>query len=252
MSKIEIFIATHKEYTMPQDEIYKPIFVGSAGKPDLVDYQRDDQGENISEKNASFCELTGLYWAWKNSDADYIGLAHYRRHFSDGKKIATKAFFENIVGEDTIIVPKKRKYYIETLYNHYSNSHYAEHLDKTRDIIEKKYPGYIESFDHVMKKTEGYMFNMLILPKSKMDAYCEWLFTILMELEKEIDTRNYDAFQSRLYGRVSELLLNVWIYQNKIEVLEVPWLYTEKINKLKKIKSFLKAKYLGKKYNSSF
>ena len=84
---VKIVVATHKKYKMPKDEMYLPLHVGAAGKVDAcgnpldLGYQKDNTGDNISGKNASFCELTGLYWAWKNLDADYIGLAHYRRHF---------------------------------------------------------------------------------------------------------------------------------------------------------------------------
>ena len=66
---------------MPQDDMYLPIHVGAEGKTLDLGYQKDNVGENISKKNANYCELTGLYWVWKNLDADFIGLAHYRRHF---------------------------------------------------------------------------------------------------------------------------------------------------------------------------
>lgn len=65
---------------MPSDDIYLPVHVGKKGKTDLG-YQGDDTGDNISDKNTNYCELTGLYWAWKNLKADYKGLSHYRRHF---------------------------------------------------------------------------------------------------------------------------------------------------------------------------
>ena len=84
---IKVIIATHKKYRMPEDKLYLPLHVGAEGKTDEegnpldLGYQKDNTGENISELNPSFCELTGLYWAWKNLDADYVGLAHYRRHF---------------------------------------------------------------------------------------------------------------------------------------------------------------------------
>ena len=87
MKNVKILIATHKKYEMPKDDIYLPVQVGKEGKEELG-YQGDNDGTNISSKNPFFCELTGLYWAWKNLNADYIGLCHYRRHFSVSKKLS--------------------------------------------------------------------------------------------------------------------------------------------------------------------
>lgn len=169
---VKIIVATHKKYEMPQDAMYLPLHVGAEGKTDQngnpldLGYQKDNTGENISNKNAAYCELTGLYWAWKNLDTDYTGLAHYRRHF--GKK--TKAPFEGVLTYNElrpmlekykIFVPKKRKYYIETLYSHYEHTHYASQLDITREIIAEKYPDYLKSYDEVVKHTYGYMFNIV-------------------------------------------------------------------------------------------
>lgn len=82
---IKIVVATHKKYRMPEDGCYLPLQVGKAGK-EALGYQGDDTGDNISEKNPYYCELTGLYWAWKNLDAEYIGLVHYRRYFASKKR----------------------------------------------------------------------------------------------------------------------------------------------------------------------
>ena len=86
---IKIIVATHKKYWMPEDSMYLPVHVGAAGKAG-IGYQRDDTGKNISDKNPNFCELTGLYWAWKNLKADYVGLAHYRRHSQAGNALEAK------------------------------------------------------------------------------------------------------------------------------------------------------------------
>ena len=51
---IKIIIATHKPYEMPKDEVYLPVQVGSVEK-NSIGYQRDDEGENISELNPYFC-----------------------------------------------------------------------------------------------------------------------------------------------------------------------------------------------------
>lgn len=259
---IKILIATHKKYDMPKDECYLPVHVGKKEDYDLG-YQGDNEGENISYKNKHYCELTGLYWAWKNLECDYIGLAHYRRHFSN-KNIFIRLLnekFDCILNENQIrklidrydvILPSKRKYYIETLYSHYAHTHYAEHLDKTRDIIKEYYPNYLADFNKVMNQRSGYMFNMFIMRKDLADEYCEWLFDILERLEDVIDLKEYDAFQARLFGRVSELLLNVWINNKKLVYKEISFIYMEKINWADKITSFLKARFEIRKFENSF
>ncbi|MBQ3475855.1 MAG: DUF4422 domain-containing protein, partial [Bacilli bacterium] len=82
--------------------------------------------------------------------------------------------------------------------------------------------------------------------------YCTWLFDILFELEKKIDVSKYDTFHARFYGRISELLLDVYLNTNNIDYKEVKVIDMQKINWWKKGTSFLKAKFLGKKYEGSF
>lgn len=259
---IKILIATHKKYNMPNESFYLPIQVGSEGKNDLG-YIRDNTGINISKKNDNYCELTGLYWAWKNIDCDYLGLVHYRRHFSkksifyrimNGKEksILSQKELEGLVKNNDIILPKKRNYFIESIYSHYAHTHYAEHLDITRKIIKNDMPEYLDSFDKVMVSRSAHMFNMLIMKKRILDEYCQWLFEVLEKLEDCIDISEYDAFQARLFGRVSEILLNVWIEKNKLEYKEIGYIHLGKINWLKKVISFFNAKYRNKKFEGSF
>lgn len=254
---IKIIVATHKPYRMPEDDIYLPLHVGKAGKPD-IGFQGDDTGDNISEKNPNFCELTGLYWAWKNLDADYIGLVHYRRHFSVKPKkdkiesILTRQQLEKILETTDAVLPKRRKYYIETIYSHYAHTADGSHLDKTRVIIEKKCPEYLQSFDKVMKSRGAHMFNMFIMKKELADKYCEWLFDILFELEKAIDTSGMTAFEARACARIPEMLLDVWITKNGISFKEIPYVHMEPINWRKKLTGFIKAKFFGVKYSESW
>ena len=138
---IKILIATHKKYHMPMDDVYLPVRVGSVLAKDDFGYQRDDIGDNISEKNPYFSELTALYWGWKNLKADFFGLAHYRRHFSCKKSkwkfasILTSAEAEALCSKYDVILPKKRNYYIESLASHYKHTHDIEHLELTREIL---------------------------------------------------------------------------------------------------------------------
>ncbi len=262
MKDIQIVVATHKKYQMPKQEIYLPLHVGSKGK-EKIGYQTDDIGDNISDKNPYFCELTGLYWAWKNLDAKYIGLCHYRRHFSVRKIITTNENkkFNKILNErqarellknTDIILPKKRNYYIENLYSHYKHTMYIETLDETKKIIEEKYPEYVEEFKKLHKRKKAHIFNMLIMKKEILEEYCIWLFDILFELENRIDVTKYDSFHSRFFGRVSELLLDIWINTNKLEYKEIEFVDMQNINWIKKGTAFLLAKFTGKKYTKSF
>ena len=259
---IKMIVATHKKYEMPTDNMYISLHVGAEGKDDLG-YIKDNSGDNISLKNPYFCELTGLYWAWKNLNADYIGLAHYRRHFTLSNKsyktpqerldnVLTLKQVNKLLKNTDVILPKKRNYYIENLYDHYKHTMYIEPLDETRKIIEKKYPKYLKEFDKLHTRKSAHMFNMFIMKKDILDNYCEWLFDILEELEKRVDVKKYDTFHARFYGRISELLLDVYINTNNISYKEVKVIDIENINWLKKGTSFLKAKFFGKKYEGSF
>ncbi|MEG0774570.1 DUF4422 domain-containing protein [Clostridium sp.] len=252
---IKILVATHKKYKMPKENIYIPIHVGSEGKQDLG-YVGDNTGDNISKKNPNYCELTGLYWASKNLKCDYIGLCHYRRYFTnksflsriDNSKdkfqmILTKSEIEELLKDSDVILPRKRNYYIETIKSHYRHAHYIEDLNKVEEIIKEKHSDYLESFNVVMKGTRLHLFNMFIMKKEHFDEYSDWLFSILFELEKRVDISKYDAYQSRIFGFLSERLFNVWLEKKALKEKEVPVVNLEKVDWIKKANEFLKRKY---------
>lgn len=253
---VKIIVASHKPYEMPSDKIYLPLHVGAAGK-ESIGYQRDDEGENISSFNPYLCELTGLYWAWKNLSEDYIGLVHYRRHFAmDGKTIEYEQL-KPYLGKIKIFTPKKRWYVIETLQSHYEHTHFSEHIKIAREVIMEKHPDYENAFDKVMKQRWGYMFNMMIAERNIMNDYCLWLFDVLFAIYGKIDSSNYNSFEKRYIGRISEILFNVWLEKSiesgiikKNEMLELDSDIEE--NMLIKIPPFLKAKFLRKRYERSF
>ena len=103
-----------------------------------------------------------------------------------------------------------------------------------------------------MKRTSAHMFNMFIMSRERCNEYCEWVFSVLKELEKHIDIDAYNSYQARLYGRVSELLLDVWIWKNQYYYKDMPIVNIEKIQWKKKIKSFIMATVSGRKYSGSF
>jgi len=259
---VKIIVATHKKYQMPEDAIYFPLHVGREGKNE-IGYQGDNTGDNISIKNPNYCELTGLYWAWKNLKAEYIGLAHYRRHFSMRAKklqnekdkfklVLTNYELQEKLDKYDIILPKKRNYFIETIYSHYEHTMHIEPFIETGKIIKEKYPEYYVQFENLKHTTKMHAFNMFVMKKEYLNKYCEWLFDILFELEKRIDISQYDAFHARVFGRISERLLDIWINTNNLNYDEIKVIDMENINWLKKITSFLMAKFMNKKYKKSF
>ena len=256
---IKVMIAAHKQCELPKDPIYLPIQVGKALNPELTlqGYQPDNEGENISEKNANFCELTAIYWGWKNIDADYIGLVHYRRFLGLRKckdafsSVLNSQEAQSLCSENEIILPNKRRYYIETIFSHYDHTHDKNHLEKTREVIKNLSPEYLYAFDRVMKRRWAHMFNMFIMKQNLMDAYCSWMFPILFELEKQVNFKGLSSFDARLFGRISEFLLDVWILKNGFSYKEVKMIQIGDENWPMKIWSFLMAKFFGKKYSQS-
>ncbi len=256
---VKVIIAAHKPYPMPADPMYLPLQVGAAGK-ESIGFQRDDDGDNISEKNSRFSELTGLYWAWKNLDDDYIGLAHYRRHFrgkGKGKeplsRVLTEREAQAILSRGVSILPKKRNYVISTLYDHYCHTLHPAPLDACGEILKEKAPSYVPEFEALKRRRSAHMFNMMILPRDVLDRYCSFLFPVLFELEGRVDPKEFeDPFHARFPGRVSELLLDVFFRTEKLPFEEAPLLYPEGEGVWKKGVAFLKAKFGGQKYGKSF
>ena len=250
---VKVIVATHKMYWMPSDPLYVPLEVGAEQRNERLGFQTDNTGDNISGRNSNYCELTGLYWAWKNLDAEYLGLAHYRRHFTifrgtgDRRDALTLDQARLLFNSTDVLLPEKRNYWIETNYDQYVHAHHAEDLDTTRKIIEEQCPDYISAFDKVMKKTTGHRFNMFIMKRELADRYCTWLFGILFELEKRLDISSYSDNDKRVYGFVAERLLDVWITRNKVKYKEIPYIFLEKQNWITKGAAFIKRKLEGGK-----
>ncbi len=240
-------VAAHKPYWMPEDATYLPIHVGCEGKKS-IGFQGDNSGENISKKNPFYCELTALYWAWKNLDADFIGLVHYRRYFTHKEARSVEKKREQILSGDdwakilkktSVVVADKRKYYIESNRSHYIHAHHSEGLEEMERIIHEQYPDYVPAMEKVMNRTWAHMFNMFVMDKQHYDAYCEWMFNILEQIEKNIDITEYSAYESRIYGFVSELMLDIWLEKYQIPYHEQNVSFMEKQNWIKKGGKFL-------------
>ena len=139
--------------------------------------------------------------------------------------------------------------YIESNYSHYIHAHHEEPLELTKAIIAHDYPEYLEAYEKVMDSTSAHMFNMFVMKKTYFDQYSEWMFDILRKVEDKLDISEYDTYEARVYGFISELLLDVWIEVNQPKSIEVPFKFMENQNWLVKGGNFLKRKFSGKVHN---
>lgn len=217
---VRMYVMTHKKIGTIDDEMYIPLHVGKYGKDDLG-YLGDNTGEHISAKNPNYCELTGMYWVWKNIQCDIVGICHYRRFFLKDNNLLTQEFIEKQLQKYDVIIPNSRCVDEKDVYDHYGNKHIRNDLDICREVIEEKYPEYIPAFDSAMRGILVSIGNMWISKKDIYDKYCEWLFDILFEVERRIDISEYDTYQSRVMGFLSERLFRVWLLMQSLKVSEV-------------------------------
>ena len=143
---------------------------------------------------------------------------------------------EQLLSKYDAILPKKRHYYIETVYSQYIHAHGKESIDKAREIISKYYPEYIQSFDKCMNKRSLHLYSMFIMKKDVFNDYCDFLFDILNKVEKEIELTN------RVLGFLGERILNIY-FNNKKNYKELYIINRERINWIVKLIRFIKRKY---------
>lgn len=257
MKKIAIMVAAHKAYDFPADEGYLPVQVGRVIAPAALPFAGDDTGENISDMNRSFCELTGLYWMWKNVRAEAYGLSHYRRHFRPlgegvavaGQQVASSAELSGLLARHDIVLSRPRNYWIESVRKHYQNAHNGDDLVALERVIRERSPQYLHAFDETFSRTRVSLYNMFVMRETHFDAYCRWLFDILLEMRKRIAWQEYGPYQGRVFGFLGERLLNVWTLHNiPVErVAYLPVVNLEGEDLVEKAKGLLKRKLTGVK-----
>ena len=250
--KMNIFVSCHKDFYVPKNSIYVPIQVGAKNASQKFDMISDDSGDNISELNPYYCELTAQYWVWKNTEADYYGFCHYRRYFIFNEKYKFKNIhyfdimnddllkelqitddekIKNTIEESDIIVPQ-RDYF--NLYDHYKSSpnHHIEDLDFVLDIIKRIYPEYRKSIKKVLKMHHTYFLNMYILKADIFKDYCNWLFPILEEFHKSKDYSDASIIEKRTPGFLAERLFSIYfchlqLTKKDLKIKELPVAFFE-------------------------
>ena len=201
--KTKLLVCCHNESATGNDLVVT-VLAGAAlaGREGVTCDFADNDGENISDRNPVYNELTVLYWAWKNydklGDPDRIGLMHYRRYFyfdpsvtdvrlrtTVGKEaFAEKArLTEDALGsffqEGDFICPRPSRR--TSVRRHYAMTHRIEDLDLAVSILKKHFPNYAEAADAYLGGEDNYFFNMFVFPKEIFFRYAEYMFTILEE-----------------------------------------------------------------------
>ncbi|CAI3940742.1 LPS:glycosyltransferase (RfaJ) (PDB:1G9R) [Commensalibacter communis] len=234
---VKILLCHHKQSPYVKNECLIPIHVGKEISKTTLDYCiGDNTGDNISAKNKSWCELTALYWAWKNLDADYYGLMHYRRylHFI---KDDNNFYIINEITEDEIerrgwdveniinfcsnydiitapvwnIHPVGANHHLMTSYEFYAKEHYSKDLDIVMEIVRDKYPNFYFALLESLTSKQCFFGNIAIMKKEYFHEYCNFMFDVLFEAEKRIDISSYNTYQYRIWGFIAERLTNCYV-----------------------------------------
>lgn len=230
-----VMVVTHKKCDIIKSKPYHPIIVGK-GDFTLDGAWRDNTGDNISEKNPYYCELTALYWVWKNQaeQFDNIGLCHYRRFltrnaFRNGEgDLLTDEEITKCMEKYDVILPAPFVWRISMAQMYYEVGQGRKRdLDLTGEAIEKLCPEYLDEFNRTIQGREGSYCNLFVLPKALFNEYCQWLFSILEYVEARVDMTGYSVQEQRVYGYLSEILLNVWVRQKHLRVKHYPIAYME-------------------------
>lgn len=262
MENIKIVVAYHKHCPIIHNNAFIPIQVGKALHPNIeLGIQGDNEGINISDENNYYCELTAIFWLWKNVQAHYKGLFHYRRFFTKQKRLNFRKilapiyrllnknnyFFYPIITldhkkaqidtEKTMVYIRKilPKYPIITTspvlapyscYTHFSAIG-SEYLSILSEFIQEFYPQYTKVLENTFQSNKFYFANMSIMKDIYFNEYCTFLFDILEKIKLKLIQEQYlinlkdEKIFSRKLGYIAELLTNIYINKKKEESIPV-------------------------------
>lgn len=240
MKDVKIFISCHKSSFVPKCKNFIPVQAGAElAETFFPGMRHDNEGEHISEKNKTYCELTVQYWAWKNVKAEYYGFFHYRRYLSfqteypigenggigkryplpykevsDIKEDLTvfqyeeKRIQEIISRYDVVSLIRERSNF--TAYEQYCQFHFQSDLDRILEILKEMYPDYEDAADTYMNSKELYFMNMYLMKAEYFYAYMEWLFPLLEEFERRTDHSSYSESEQRAAAYLAERMFGIY------------------------------------------
>ncbi len=251
MTKVKIFVSYKDKHKILQNNIVTPIQTGRAIADETFNEMLgDNTGDNISNKNPRFCELTAQYWVWKNlekvENPEYIGFMHYRRQF---------IFDKNLPHLNSVWLPDSSFYFLDSIPDdymlHFSEDKILPHLENADCIVFKKvnirpvshqndmkhhfylgmpsqkeevfntfenviktdYPQYYETFLEFKNGTRMYCCNSFVMKKELFIEYSEFLFGVLTKVDAQIDSSQFNSAEQRFLGFLGEFLLSIFVMQ---------------------------------------
>ncbi len=179
----------------------------------------DDTGVHISSKNVNYCELTALYWIWKNKlpvlgentgpKIDYYGLFHYRRILD-----ITQQDLYRLKANDIDVILQ-----FPTLHEPDISEHHARYMkeadwDAMVRALWELQPEYAEVFTHILEQPYFYNYNLVVAKRNVLSDYCAWLFPIL-ERTEELSRPKGCERADRYIGYLGENLMTLYFLYNK-------------------------------------
>ncbi len=185
--------------------------VGAANTDIRIADHSDNEGINISSKNVNYCELTGLYWIWKNrliGDGDYFGLMQYRRMLA----LTEEDHYKLKADDVDVVLPYPLPYEPDI------NAHHKRYIkdgdwDALFSALKELQPEYAEYFPRVLGQQYLYNYNVILAKKSVLNDYCKWLFPILERTEELSDPKGCDR-SDRYIGYMGETLETLYFMKN--------------------------------------
>lgn len=239
---MKLYVVAHKNtFEQPKySELYKLIQVGTSLNNNFDgNWIYDNEGDNISERNIEYNELTAAYWIWKNSNEDYVGLCHYRRYFVyrwaklgnliflSKNGLIDEKYIRKVLARYDAIVHKKTFFPKGNLQQYKNRQLGGNDFCVVRDVISEVYPDYSYALEKVLLSKTGHMFNMIITSKNNYNVMCEWMFGVLFEVEKRLKNCGEINFSRRM-GMLGERLMDVWLEKNQLKLFECSTINTEK------------------------
>ncbi len=201
-----------QEYSIASYE--KEIYVGAVFAENSLpllpkNALRDNEGENISEKNKQFCELTALYWIWKHAREDILGLVHYRRHF-----LFPKNWKECMLNNQVDVILPVPLYVAPTVEENFKSRHDPSDWEFMMQYLKDNFP---ENYQAACRFFKGNLYspcNMFVMKRDVLDALCSWLFPILFKVAEHGGEKD-NSYLNRYPGFISERLISLYFEINR-------------------------------------